>query len=48
MSKIGRIMSLEAFLDFNKTCLISAEDAFYKFGKEKHRYFFQIKNVHQK
>lgn len=32
-------MSFEAFLDFNKTCLISAEDAFYKFGKEKYRYF---------
>lgn len=32
-------MSFKAFLDFNKTCLISAEDAFYKFGKEKHSYF---------
>ena len=32
-------MSFKAFLDLNKTCLISAEDAFYKFGKEKHSYF---------
>lgn len=32
-------MSLKAFLYFNKTWLISADDAFYKFGKEKRSYF---------
>lgn len=41
-------MSFEAFLDFNKTCLISAEDAFYKFGKEKHRYFCPNKKCSSK
>ena len=41
-------MSLEAFLDFNKTCLISAEDAFYKFGKETHSYFCPNKNCSAK
>lgn len=41
-------MSFEAFLDFNKTWLISAEDAFYKFGKEKHRYFCPNKKCSSK